>query len=169
MGEWRTRTEAWLVSNAAGDEAAAEAALADVFQAMPPPCPSDDFVQRTVAAAWAGRRRDRRLFIPTLTAAAAVLVCAATLGSRGPVDWPLAVIASAGAASILSVAAAMSTVAGWWASAGHTGITLAGVVLMREVIVALFAAGLVGGGASWALQKVLREQPGSHTLGPLCV
>jgi hypothetical protein len=102
-------------------------------------------------------------------AAVVLIVCCAAVAVRFPLDWSLAAMASTGAESVLSIAAAMAAVAGLWASAGQAGTMLVGVVLMREVIVMLFAGGLVGAGASWALQRVLREQPGARTLGPLCV
>jgi hypothetical protein len=170
MGDWRTRTDVWLLSDDAGDEAAAEAALTDVFGAFPPTNPSDGFVQRTVAAAWASpRRATRRISVYAAATAVVGVTAAVSVVVSTPIDWTLAVLATTGARSVLSVATAMATVAGWWASAGQAGTTLVSIVLMREIIVALFAVGLVGAGASWALQRVLREQPGPRTLGPVCV
>jgi hypothetical protein len=169
MGEWRTRAEIWLSSDEAGNEDAAESAFTEVFRAIPTSPPSEDFVRRTVAAAFAKPRKNRRLGLYAAAAAGVLVVCFAAVALRIPLDWSLAAVASTGAESVLSIAGVMATVAGLWASAGHAGAMLVGVVLMREVIVMLFAVGLVGAGASWALQKVLREQPGARTFGPVCV
>jgi len=173
MGRWHTQTEHWLSSEHLAQETAADEAFAHVFAALPAIEPSEDFVRRTVQAAWQTQVRRRRTtayaaiaasLLATVTAGVTVY---ALLGVAS--GWLLATIATVATGSTGALLMAATTSIEWWAEMTRASSLIAGVVAMPQSAVALLAIELAGGGALYALHRLLRAESGFRDPGPLCL
>jgi hypothetical protein len=173
MAGWHSRAELWLSSERLAQDAASDEAFAHVFAALPAIEPSEDFVRRTVQAAW--RMRTRRRRATTFVAVAASLLATVTAGVTAygllgvASGWLLSTIATVAAGSARLLLVAATTSIGWWAEMTRASSLIAGIVVMPESAFALLAIELAGGGALYALHRLLRAEPGFRDPGPLCL
>ena len=172
MGRWRRLTDDWLFSEHLDREGAAHEAFSQVFAALPAVEPSEDFVRRAVYMAWQERDRRRRM---TAYAMAASLVGAATAGVAayglfgGLSGWLLAAIATTVASSTGPLLLAVTIAIDWWAAMTQVGTLMAGVVGLPQGAAVLLAMQLAGGGAFYALHRLLRAESTFRDPGPLCL
>ena len=172
MSHWRTRTEHWL-SNEHGEQDASGDALTAVFAALPTIEPSEDFVPRSVHAAWLVRTRRRRIGV-SAAIAASVLVAAAAGAvaydlASGSSSWALAALAAVATNSTVSLTMAAVASIEWWAAMARIGDIVLGVISVPQNAVGLLAIELVGGGALYVLHRLLRADAGFRSPGTLCV
>lgn len=172
MGRWRRLTDDWLSSEHLDREPAADQAFSRVFSALPAVEPSQDFVRRAVHLAWRERVRRRRM---TVYAIAASLAGAATAGIAaygllgGLSGWLLAAMATAVASSTGPLLLAVTIAIDWWAAMTQVGSLIAGVVGLPQGAAVLLAMEVAGGGALYALHRLLRAESGFRDPGPLCL
>jgi hypothetical protein len=83
--------------------------------------------------------------------------------------WAVAALASVAAGSTASLT--MATVASieWWAVMTRVGDVVLGVISVPQNAVGLLVIELVGGGALYALHRLLRADTGFRSPGTLCV
>jgi hypothetical protein len=172
MGRWRKLTDDWLSNEHLDQEGAADKGFARVFAALPPVEPSEDFVRRAVHVAWQERRRRRRM---AAFALAASIVGAATAGIAaygllgGISGWLLAAMATAVASFTGPLLLAVTIAVDWWAAMTQVGSVMAGVVGLPQGAAVLLAMQVAGGGALYALHRLLRAESGFRDPGPLCL
>jgi hypothetical protein len=173
MAHWRTQTEHWLSSEEQGLDDAADAAFAQVFSALPAADPSPDFVQRTAAAAWRARARERRIVAAAGLAASILIVFAAAAAGYGLFDvaggWLLTTAATTVTNASVSVIVAVTTAVQWWFATARAGSAVAGIMATPQSAVALLGIELVGIVALYMLQRLLRSDIGFRGQGTLCV
>jgi hypothetical protein len=173
MGRWRAHTANWLSSEQHDPDAAADAAFAQVFAAVPPVEPSADFVRRAVDAAWLARARRRRtvalasLAASVLPAAAAGVTAYSVFGVAG--GWLVTTTAGAVTSALVSLSATAPTAVSWWLATAHAGSTVADIVIMPQGAAALVGIELVGAAALYMLQRLLQADLRFRGPGPLCV
>ena len=158
MGRWRRQTEQWL-----GKEEFAEGApdemLEQVFAALQPVRPSQDFVLRAVHAAWQARARRRRFFTATaiassVLAAVSGVLAYALLGDAS--SWLISSTAAIVTRPAGPLLMATATAVEWWADMTRLSRVIAGVVAMPQHTLALIAIEVAAGGALYALHRLLR-------------
>jgi hypothetical protein len=171
MDRWRTSTEQWLSSEQQGLDDAADAAFAQVFAALPPVDPSADFIQRACEAAWVARRRERRItgFAALAACVAMVVTGAAVYWTFGlPGGWVAASIATLVTNSAVSFIVAINTAVQWWFATVRAGNLVAGIMATPQSAVVLLGIELIGVGALYMLQRLLRAEPQMRGPGALC-
>ena len=175
MGRWRTDTEQWLSSEPhETDEAqaAADAAFARVFTALPAVDPSPDFVERAVYGAW--RMRTRRRAFATVAALIALALISASagavysiLGATSGTLW--SPIASLATGSVVAAFSAIAAVAGWWWAIARAATTMTEILAMPQGALAFLAIECVGAVALYTLHRLLRSDVRFGNPGTLCV
>jgi hypothetical protein len=173
MSHWHTRTEHWLSTEHGEQDASVDDSFADVLAALPTIEPSEDFVRRSVRAAWSVRARRQRTRV--YAAIAACVLVAVSFGAAVYVlageatGWAVAALASVASGSTASLT--MATVASieWWATMARVGDVVLGVISVPQNAVGLLVIELVGGGALYALHRLLRADAGFRSPGTLCV
>lgn len=172
MGRWRTETETWLESERHENNDAAEAALTQLFAALPTVEPSRDFVHRTVDAAWAVRTR-RRWMMAAAAAAALIAVAAgvtALFVMSGDVGARmLAAAATLAANSAVSLLTSATTLVEWWTAMARTGGAVGRVLVMPQGLAALAAIEIVGAISLYMLHRLLKADVTFRNSGPLCL
>jgi hypothetical protein len=157
----RQPLERWLRSEHEGDDAAADAALVQLFTALPKTAPDEDFVERTVMAMMRQHARRRRLVAAAWAASILVaLAVGATVYAAVPyaAEWAIKSIAF-GAGHGVPWLIAYSTVAlDWWWTTGRIGVALASVIATPARATVLVGAELVGILAFFALQRLVRTE-----------
>ena len=173
MAGWHSRTEHWLSSERLAQDATSDEAFAHVFAALPAIEPSEDFVRRTVQAAWQARAHQQRVTASVAIAASLLATVTAGVTAYGLLGvasgWLLSAIAAVAASSTGLLLAAATTSIGWWAEMTRASSLIAGVIAMPQSAVALLAIELAGGGALYALHRLLRAESGFRDPGPLCL
>jgi hypothetical protein len=160
MGRWRTHLETWLAAEREDRDKAADAAFADLFEALPTLEPSPAFVARTVDAAWA--RAHRRWVVRLAVAAAAVLVLGASgialyMAINGGASWLLTTSASVVSGSLLSLLTAGATLVGWSTATVGAGSVVAAAIANPYGVAALTAIELVAAAVLFMLHRLLRS------------
>ena len=172
MGRWRTSTEQWLLSEQQDLDDAADAAFAQAFAALPDVEPSAGFVQRATEAAWLARERQRRIVgLGALAASVPMVVAvgAAAYGMFGlPGGWLVAGAATLATNSAVSFIVAVSTAVEWWLATARASSAVAGIMTTPQSAVALLGIELVGLGALYMLQRLLRADARWRGPGALC-
>jgi hypothetical protein len=171
MGRWRTSTEQWLSSDQQDLDDAADAAFVQVFAALPTVEPSAGFIQRATEAAWLARRRERRL-----AGYGALAACIAMVGAGAatyeifglPVGSLAASVATLVTNSAVSVIVAVNTAVQWWFATVRAGNVVAGIMATPQSAVVLLGIELIGLGALYMLQRLLRAEPQMRGPGALC-
>jgi hypothetical protein len=160
MAGWRSRMDNWLSLQQQDLDEAADAALAEVFAALPPVEPSPDFVQRAVAAAWAEHARARRTALLAGAAAAALValtsaaVAYTVFGMAG--GWLLTTAAAALSGSAVTLLDAASTAVQWWLATVRIGDAVAAVVTRPVGAAAVVTIELMGAVALYTLRRLLQ-------------
>ena len=158
----REQVERWLLSEAAGDEDAAEVAFAQLFTALPKASPTAGFVDRTVFAVLRLRSRRRRLV--ALAWAASLLVAVgggllAYVAAPHLGQWTIKTVAFATGRSVPWLIAYTSVALDWWWIVAHVGGRIALAVATPVRASALVGIELIGILAFFALQKIARAEP----------
>ena len=172
MGRWRTSTDQWLLSEHHDLDDAADAAFVQVFAALPTVEPSASFVQRATEAAWLARTRQRRTV--GLGALAASIATVLVLGTAAygmfglPGGWLVAAAATLATNSAVSFIVAVSTAVEWWLATARASSAVAGTMTTPQSAVALLGIELVGLGALYMLQRLLRADARWRGPGALC-
>ena len=173
MGRWHRLTGDWLSSEHLDHEGDAHAAFSQVFAAIPAVEPSEDFVRRAVHMAWQAQARRRRVIVYAAFAASLVGAVAAGVAAYGLLGdtsgWLLATIATTAASATGPLLLAATIAIDWWAAMTHVGSLMAGVVGLPESAAVLLAMEVAGGGALYALHRLLRAESGFRDPGPLCL
>jgi hypothetical protein len=81
----------------------------------------------------------------------------------------LATIATTAASSTGPLLLAVTIAIDWWAAMTQVGSLMAGVVGLPQSAAALLALEVAGGGALYALHRLLRAESGFRDPGPLCL
>ena len=171
MGRWRKLTDDWL-SNEHLDQEGADKAFARVFAALPAVDPSEDFVRRAVHVAWQERHRRRqiKLFAVAVSIAGVTTAGIAAYGLLGGMSgWLLAAIATAVASLTGPLLFAVTIAIDWWSVMTQVGSVMAGVIGLPQGAAVLLAMQVAGGGALYALHRLLRAESGFRDPGPLCL
>jgi hypothetical protein len=172
MDPWRAQTERWLSNEERQLDDAADRAFAEVFAGLPQVEPSNDFVLRTVEAAWMARARRRRTAVVVSLAACALVVAAVGTFTYSAFDmvggWLLTTASSIATNTTVSVLMAATSAVEWWSATARAGGAMAGIVAMPQGAVAFLAVELVGVVALYMLQRLLRAEPRFRNPGPLC-
>jgi hypothetical protein len=151
MSHWHTRTEHWLSIEQDEQSASEDDALTAVFTALPTIVPREDFVRRSVRAAWSARaHRQRTLAFAVI--AASVLV-AASLGAA-PYVLAVGIVAIGG----LTLVARLAAVAGG---------SLLGTPLTALGLIVEYAAWTVGFGAAIIALYETQTRFGSRRAAPV--
>jgi len=173
MGRWHRLTDDWLSSEHLDHEGAAHEAFSRVFAALPAVEPSEDFVRRAVHMAWQARARRRRVTVYAGLAASLVGAATAGVAAYGLLGeasgWLLTTIATTAARSTGPLLFALTMAIDWWAAMIHVGSLMAGVVGLPQGAAVLLALEVAGGGALYALHRLLRAESGFRDPGPLCL
>jgi hypothetical protein len=163
MEPWHSRTKSWLSSEQLEHDASAEKAFAEVFAALPVIDPSEDFVRRAVEAAWSVRAGRQRATAHAAIAASALVTAAggavAYDVAHGTPGWAGALLAAAATTSTESLTMAVVAAVEWWAVMAHAGGVVVGVISVPQNAIGLLAMELLGGGAAYALHRLLRSEP----------
>lgn len=151
----------WLASEDLEDDTAADAAFSRVFAVLPAIEPSEGFADRTVAAAWRMRSRQRR--IAALGWAAVVLIAVAGAGAGAIAAVPASAWAIKAGAHVLLHAAPWLAAYGteamnvWWIVA-RIGSEVAAAVATPSRAAAVVGVELVAISAFFALQRLVQVQ-----------
>ena len=149
--------ERWLAEEEGGREEAADAALAQLFAAVPRIDTSPAFVEQAVTAAWRWRARRRRL-IAFGWAAASVLVAvgvvAALLVSPRLAPALIKAFAFASGHAVPWLVAYTTVAMNWWLTVAHVGGVIASALLTPARAAALVGVELFGLLAFFALQRI---------------
>ena len=173
MSRWHRLTDDWLSSEHLNHEGSAHEAFSRVFAALPAVEPSEDFVPRAVQMAWRAQARRRRVTVYAALAASllgAAMAGVAAYGLLGETSGRLlATIATTAVSSTGPLLLAVTIAIDWWAAMTHVGSLIAGVVGLPQSAAVLLAMEVAGGGALYALHRLLRAESGFRDPGPLCL
>jgi hypothetical protein len=153
----REQLERWLAEEASGQDAAADAAFAHLFAAVPKVQANPAFVEQAVTAAWRWRVRRRRLVAFAWVATVLLVVAGVGLAYFGAPRLVTSLIKAMAFVSGRAVPwlVAYTTVAmGWWWTLGHVGGVIASAVMTPARVVAVVGVELVGILAFYALQRI---------------
>ena len=173
MNRWHMLSDDWLSSEHLNHEGSAHEAFSRVFAALPAVEPSEDFVRRAVQMAWRAQARRRRVTVYAALAASllgAAMAGVAAYGLLGETSGRLlATIATTAVSSTGPLLLAVTIAIDWWAAMTHVGSLIAGVVGLPQSAAVLLAMEVAGGGALYALHRLLRAESGFRDPGPLCL
>jgi hypothetical protein len=176
MDQWQKDVKEWLTSEEEASEEAAEAAFARVLTALPAVEPGPEFVQRAVAASWAGgtmrpRRSTSRLLVRL--AAGLLLAAASAFASYGiALDAGSRVVATAAvfcSEVFLWLVTSAEIALDWWLITARVGNGVASVAATPAGIAALGVAQLVALGAFYLLRRLLAGDDTFRSPRAFCV
>jgi len=157
MATERRELEHWLVAEQGDLEDAADAALAQLFAAVPRVEPLPAFVHQAVASAWRWRARRRRL-VAFAWAASLLLVVAGAVAFyfASPLVATTAIktLAFASGRTVPWLIAYTTVAVNGWLTLGHVGTVIASALVTPGRAVAVVGVELVGILAFFALQRI---------------